>query len=68
MAEILEFIADKMGIVFGVLFGLIAALAVIRSVIKVRKGKTIYRAPVGVFKELPGSITGMNDYKEDKRL
>ena len=68
MAEILEFIADKMGLVFGVLFGLIAALAVIRSVIKVRKGKTIYRAPVGVFKDLPGSITGMNDYKEDKRL
>ena len=68
MAEILEFIADKMGIVFGVLFGLIAALAVIRSVIKVRKGKTIYRAPVGVFKDLPGSITGMNDNKEDKRL
>ena len=32
-----------------------------------RKGKTIYRAPVGVFKDLPGSITGMNDYKEDKR-
>ena len=68
MAEVLGFIADKMGIVFGVLFGLIAALAVIRSVIKVRKGKTIYRAPVGVFKDLPGSITGMNDYKEDKRL
>ena len=67
MAESLEFIADKMGIVFGVLFGLIAALSVIRSVIKVRKGKTIYRAPVGVFKDLPGSITGMNDYKEDKR-
>ena len=67
MAEILEFIADKMGIVFGVLFGLIAALAVIRSAIKVRKGKTIYRAPVGIFKDLPGSITGMNDYKEDKR-
>ena len=67
MAEMLEFIADKMGIVFGVLFGLIAALAVIRSVIKVSKGKSIYRAPVGVFKDLPGSITGMNDYKEDKR-
>ena len=67
MAEILEFIADKMGIVFGVLFGLIAALAVIRSVIKVSKGKSIYRAPVGVFKDLPGSITGMNVYKEDKR-
>ena len=67
MAEILEFIADKMGIVFGVLFGLIAALAVIRSVIKVRKGKSIYRAPVGVFKDLPGSITGMNDYKDDER-
>lgn len=67
MVEVLGFIADKMGIVFGVLFGLIAALAVIRSVIKVRKGKTIYRAPVGIFKDLPGSITGMNDYKEDKR-
>ena len=67
MAEVLGFIADKMGIVIGVLFGLLAALAVIRSVLKVRKGKSIYRAPVGVFKDLPGRITGMNDYKEDKR-
>lgn len=67
MAEILGFITDKMGIVIGVLFGLLVALAVIRSVIKVRKGKTIYRAPVGVFKDLPSSITGMNDYKDDKR-
>ena len=67
MAEILGFIADKMGIVIGVLFGLLVALAVIRSVIKVRKGKTIYRAPVGVFKDLPSSITGMKDYKDDKR-
>lgn len=67
MAEILGFIADKMGIVIGVLFGLLVALAVIRSVIKVRKGKTIYRAPVGVFKDLPSSIMGMNDYKDDKR-
>ena len=67
MAEILGFIADKMGIVIGALFGLLAALAVIRSVIKVRKGKSIYRAPVGVFKDLPGSITGMNDYMNDER-
>ena len=67
MVGIFEFIADKMGIVIGVLFGLLAALAVIRSVLKVRKGKTIYRAPVGIFKDLPGSITGMNDYKDDER-
>ena len=67
MAEVLGFIADKMGIVIGVLFGLLAALAVIRSVLKVRKGKSIYRAPVGVFKDLPGSITGMNDYMNDER-
>ena len=67
MAEVLEFIADKMGIVIGVLFGLLIVLAVIRSVLKMRKGKSIYRVPVGVFKDLPGSITGMNDYKDDKR-
>ena len=67
MAEVLEFFSDKMGIVVGVLFGLLTALAVIRSVLKVRKGKTIYRAPVGIFKDLPGRITGMNDYKDDER-
>ena len=32
MAEVLEFFSDKMGIVIGVLFGLLTALAVIRSV------------------------------------
>ena len=67
MAEVLGFIADKMDVVLAVLLGLLVVLAVIRSVLKVRKGKSIYRAPVGVFKDLPGSITGMNDYMNDER-
>lgn len=67
MAEVLEIISDKMGMVLGVLFGLIVLLAIIRSMIKLRKGKKINITPVGVHRDLPGSVTGLNKHKDGGR-
>ena len=67
MAEVLEIISDKMGMVLGVLFGLIVLLAIIRSMIKLRKGKKINITPVGVYRDLPGSVTGLNKHKNGEK-
>ena len=67
MAEVLEIISDKMWIVLGVLFGLIVLLSIIRSMIKLRKGKKINITPVGVYRDLPGSVTGLNKHKNGEK-
>ena len=67
MAEVLEIISDKMGMVLGVLFGLIVLLAIIRSMIKLRKGKKINITPVGVYRDLSGSVTGLNKHKNGEK-
>ena len=56
-----------MGMVLGVLFGLIVLLAIIRSMIKLRKGKKINITPVGVYRDLPGSVIGLNKHKDGGR-
>ena len=53
-----------------VLFIVVAAitiLAVIRGLIKMKKRKAISITPVGVFNDLPESITGMKKDKEWER-
>ena len=63
MESILDFLDNYGGIIFFAVFGLLAAAAVIRSAIKVRKGKKIDITPVGVYNDLPISVTGLNKYK-----
>ena len=64
MESILDFLDNYGGIIFFAVFGLLAAAAVIRSAIKVRKGKKIDITPVGVYNDLPSSVTGLNKYKD----
>ena len=64
MESILDFLDNYVGIIFFAVFGLLAAAAVIRSAIKVRKGKKIDITPVGVYNDLPSSVTGLNKYKD----
>ena len=64
MENILDFLDNYAGIIFFAVFGLLAAAAVIRSAIKVRKGKKIDITPVGVYNDLPSSVTGLNKYKD----
>ena len=52
----LDTIYGNLGIVFFIVIAGITALAVIRSVIKMKKRKAINITPVGVFNDLPESV------------
>lgn len=58
---------DNLGIVLFIVVAAITILAVIRGLIKIKKRKAISITPVGVFNDLPESITGMKKDKEWER-
>lgn len=62
--DIVDLILDNLGIVFAILFSLLTAAAIIRSLVKVSKGKKIDIDPVGVYRDLPSSVTGLNKHKD----
>ena len=64
MEAILDFLDEYAGIIIFAFFGLLTAAAVIRSLIKVKKGEKIDITPVGVYNDLPSSVTGLNKYKD----
>lgn len=63
----LDTIYGNLGIVFFIVIAGITALAVIRSVIKMKKRKAINITPVGVFNDLPESVTGIKKTKDWER-
>ena len=67
MESVLDFLDNYIDIIVFAVFGLLAAAAVIRSMIKVKKGKKISITPVGVFNDLPESVTGIKKDKEWER-
>ena len=67
MEKILNVISGSAEIIIFIIFGVLTALAVIRSLIKVKKGKKIDITPVGVYNDLPSSVTGLNKHKEHKQ-
>ena len=67
MESVLDFLDNYIDIIIFAAFGLLVAAAVIRSVIKVKKGKKISITPVGVFNDLPESVTGSKKNKEWER-
>ena len=60
----LNAIYENLGIIIFVAIAIITALAVIRSLIKMKKRKAINITPVGVFNDLPESVTGIRKSKE----
>ena len=64
MINILEYIADYTGIAFGSVLAIILVAAVIRVIVKHRRGEEIETTPVGVMNDLPDSVTGMNKYSD----
>ena len=57
-------ISDILAIIIGVLLALIIAIAIIRTVIKTRRGDHIEVPPVGVMNDLPSSVTGINKHDD----
>ena len=48
----------------GVLIALLTAIAIIRIVIKTRRGDHIDVPPVGVMNDLPSSVTGISKHND----
>ena len=65
MIKLLEFISDYAGYLALIILVILSLLAGIRSAIKVSKGKSISVPPVGVFKDLPSSVTGATKHNDD---
>lgn len=63
MGKILDFLDESSGLIFFVIFGVITELAVIRVIIKMKKREPINITPVGVFNDLPESVTGIKKNK-----
>ena len=57
-------LSDILGIIIGVLLALLTAIAIIRIVIKTRRGDRIDVPPVGVMNDLPSSVTGINKHDD----
>ena len=57
-------IYDNLGILLFLIMVVITVLALIRSLIKIKKRKAINITPVGVFNDLPESVTGIKKNKE----
>ena len=53
-----------MEFVFGGLIAVLSLLAVIRILKKVKKGETVQVEPVGVFRDLPETVTGLGKIEE----
>jgi hypothetical protein len=57
-------LSDLLGIIIGVLLALLTSIAIIRIVIKTRRGDHIDVPPVGVMNDLPSSVTGINKHDD----
>ena len=57
-------LSDLLGVIIGVLLSLLAAIAIIRTVIKAKKGDHIEVRPVGIMNDLPSSVTGINKHDD----
>ena len=57
-------LSDLLGIIIGILLALLTAIAILRIVIKTRRGDHIDVPPVGVMNDLPSSVTGINKHND----
>lgn len=58
-----DVILNIIGVAPAVFIGIIAIIAVVRVIIKTKKGEPVRIEPVGVNRDLPGDITGLNEHK-----
>ena len=66
--ELIEIIGDMLGYIVPGAFALLGLIAAIRVVIKTMRGERIDVPAVGVVKDLPGSVTGVNKHLDSEVL
>jgi len=57
--EVLVMLFDYLGYILGALLTVLCLIAVIRVLKKAKKGETVHVEPVGLFKDLPDTVTGL---------
>lgn len=57
---------DLLPWLFGGVLIVLGFLAVIRVFIKAKKGENVHTEPIGVFQDLPGTVTGLQNPKETR--
>ena len=57
--DILSALYEYLGWILGGAVALLIVLAVIRVLKKAKKGEAVHIEPIGVFKDLPDTVTGM---------
>lgn len=67
MSKLFDLTFGNIPLLLFFIMAVITVLAVVRTLIKMKKKRAINVTPVGVFNDLPESVTGMNKSKEWER-
>ena len=64
MSKLFDLTFGNIPLLLFAIMAVITVLAVVRTLIKMKKKRAINVTPVGVFNDLPESVTGMSKNKE----
>ena len=64
MSKLFDLTFGNIPLLLFAIMAVITVLAVVRTLIKIKKKRAINVTPVGVFNDLPESVTGMSKSKE----
>ena len=64
MSKLFDLTFGNIPLLLFAIMAVITVLAVVRTMIKMKKKRAINVTPVGVFSDLPESVTGMSKSKE----
>ena len=64
MSKLFDLTFGNIPLLLFAIMAVITVLAVVRTLIKMKKKRAINVTPVGVFSDLPESVTGMSKSKE----
>jgi hypothetical protein len=67
MSKLFDLTFGNIPLLLFAIMAVITVLAVVRTLIKMKKKRAINVTPVGVFNDLPESVTGMSKSKEWER-
>jgi len=67
MSKLFDLTFGNIPLLLFFIMAVITVLAVVRTLIKMKNKRAINVTPVGVFNDLPESVTGMNKNKEWER-
>lgn len=59
--DMIAVLYDYLGYILGGLVSVLCVIALVRILKKTKKGEAVYIEPVGVFKDLPDTVTGLQN-------